>query len=580
MHLAKITVGQQSIAGLKSVNQDYCGSHSASDAQGRLKGQVLAMADGIGSSSVSQVASKAAVNSFLQDYYATSEAWSVETSAKRVLQSINAWLHGYTKQSEFRYDMEKGYVCTFSAVIFKERTAHIFHVGDARVYLLRKGVLEQLSNDHRQYAAQGQSYLSRALGMHSQLDIDYTSVALCQEDVFILCTDGVHEFLPPQDLLTSLSSIQTLTDPESIDPLAGALVQTALDNGSDDNLSLQLAYISELSQIQDKPITAGMLALPLPPILQVGEQIDGYRVLRSMHVSARSHVYLVEDEKTLEQWVLKTPSVDLSDSDDYLERFCLEEWIGRRIHNAHVLHVPPAEHPKQYIYCVAEYVEGQSLSQWLTDNPKPDLEVVRGIIEQVAKGLQAFHRLDMLHQDIRPENIMIDRKGTVKIIDFGSTTVAGLQEVGQGCGNSELLGTALYMAPEYFLGDVGTPRSDIFSLAVLAYHMLSGRFPYATHVAKTRTRAQQNRLIYQSVRDENSLVPAWLDATLAKALKVDPFKRYAELSEFIHDLRHPNADFVRLSKPPIMQRNPVAFWQAAACALLISNLYFIYLYLQ
>tara|TARA_R110000764_G_scaffold40098_2_gene89640 strand:- start:727 stop:1416 length:690 start_codon:yes stop_codon:yes gene_type:complete len=228
---------------------------------------------------------------------------------------------------------------------------------------------------------------------------------------------------------------------------------------------------------------------------------------------------------------------------------------------------------------VAEYVQGQSLRQWMIDNPKPELESVRQIIEQIAKGLQAFHRLDMLHQDIRPENIMLDQQGTVKIIDFGSTTVAGLQEVGQGCRNNELLGTALYMAPEYYLGEVGTPRSDTFSLAVLAYHMLSGRFPYHTHVAKTRTRSQQNRLIYQSVRDDNSVLPAWLDASLYKALRVDPFKRYSELSEFVHDLRSPNSDFVRKAKPPIMERNPVAFWQGVASVLLISNLYFIYLFL-
>tara|TARA_R110001632_G_scaffold8686_4_gene34368 strand:+ start:1498 stop:3240 length:1743 start_codon:yes stop_codon:yes gene_type:complete len=579
MQLAKLTVGQHSIAGLKSINQDYCGWHNTNDAQSRLKGQVLAIADGIGSSSVSQVASKAAVNSFLQDYYATSDAWSVETSARRVMQSINAWLHGYTKQSEFRYDVEKGYVCTFSALVIKGNTAHVFHVGDARVYLLRHGVLEQLSNDHRQYAAQGKSYLSRALGMHPQLDIDYSHLAVCQGDTFILCTDGVHEFLPPGDMLQTVTSALAIDDEHSANTLAEALVQQALNNGGDDNLTLQVAIVEALVESQHKPITSEFTALPLPPMLQAGENFDGYCIIRSLHVSARSHVYLAEDLSTSQQCVLKTPSVDLSDNDEYLERFCLEEWIGRRIHNPHVLNIPPSLRAKQFIYSVAEYVQGQSLRQWMIDNPKPELESVRQIIEQIAKGLQAFHRLDMLHQDIRPENIMLDQQGTVKIIDFGSTTVAGLQEVGQGCRNNELLGTALYMAPEYFLGEVGTPRSDTFSLAVLAYHMLSGRFPYHTHVAKTRTRSQQNRLIYQSVRDDNSVLPAWLDASLYKALRVDPFKRYSELSEFVHDLRSPNSDFVRKAKPPIMERNPVAFWQGVASVLLISNLYFIYLFL-
>jgi serine/threonine protein kinase len=80
------------------------------------------------------------------------------------------------------------------------------------------------------------------------------------------------------------------------------------------------------------------------------------------------------------------------------------------------------------VYVATEFIDGQTLSQWMIDNPRPDLETVRGLVEQIAKGLRAFHRLEMLHQDLRPENIMIDKTGTAKIIDFGATRVAGLVE--------------------------------------------------------------------------------------------------------------------------------------------------------
>ncbi len=102
---------------------------------------------------------------------------------------------------------------------------------------------------------------------------------------------------------------------------------------------------------------------------------------------------------------------------------------------------------------------------------------MRDIAEQIAKGLRAFHRLEMLHQDLKPENIMIDTMGTVKIIDFGSTRVAGLEETNSLITQNNILGTALYTTPEYFLGENGTVRSDIFSLAVITYQMLSGRYP-------------------------------------------------------------------------------------------------------
>ena len=102
--------------------------------------------------------------------------------------------------------------------------------------------------------------------------------------------------------------------------------------------------------------------------------------------------------------------------------------MARRINSAHVLKPGPQSRKRNFLYIVTEFVDGQTLTQWMIDNPKPDLETVRGITEQIAKGLRAFHRMEMLHQDLRPDNIMIDRTGTVKIIDFGSTRVAGVVE--------------------------------------------------------------------------------------------------------------------------------------------------------
>ena len=133
---------------------------------------------------------------------------------------------------------------------------------------------------------------------------------------------------------------------------------------------------------------------------------------------------------------------------------------------------------RNYLYVVTEFIDGQTLTQWMIDNPKPDLETVRGIVEQIARGLRAFHRKEMLHQDLRPDNIMIDRTGTAKIIDFGSTKITGVAETAPSAGPDEILGTVQYTAPEYFLGENGSPRSDMFSLGVITYQMLTGKLPY------------------------------------------------------------------------------------------------------
>jgi len=224
---------------------------------------------------------------------------------------------------------------------------------------------------------------------------------------------------------------------------------------------------------------------------------------------------------------------------------------------------------RNYLYIVMEFIEGQTLTQWMRDNPKPDMTAVRGIIDQVAKGLQAFHRLEMIHQDLRPENIMIDGTGTVKIIDFGATKVAGINEITSPLERTELLGTAQYTSPEYFLGEAGTSRSDLYSLAVITYQMLTGRFPYGTQVAKTRTKAAQNKLNYQSALHDEREIPAWIDETLKIALHPNPYKRYAELSEFIFDLSQPNKAFLNKTAPPLMDRNPVLFWKSVSFILAV-----------
>src|SRR5690606_12249501 len=143
----------------------------------------------------------------------------------------------------------------------------------------------------------------------------------------------------------------------------------------------------------------------------------------------------------------------------------------------------PLRRERRYLYTASEYVDGITLTQWMARHPRPDLEQVRGVVEQVIKGLQAFHRLEIVHQDLRPDNILIDAHDTVKIIDFGSTKVAGIAEIAQAGDPLQIPGAALYAAPEYFLGEGGSTRSDIFSLGVIAYQMLAGKLPYGADVA-------------------------------------------------------------------------------------------------
>lgn len=553
----KIATGQHSDKGRKEINQDFYGICIPQEPLLNSKGIALAIADGISSSDVSQIASKAAITGFLEDYFCTSETWSVKKSAQRVLIATNSWLYAQSQQSQHRFDKDKGYVCTFSAMVIKATTAHIFHVGDARIYRLHNHTLEQLTHDHRLWVSPDKSYLSRALGIDSHIEIDYQSLPVEKGDIFLLATDGVYEYANDHFIATVISQYK-----DDLDKAAQAIVQESYKRGSTDNLTTQIIRIDELPSQDANTLYQQLTKLPFPPILEARMDFDGYTIVRSVHASSRSHVYLAIDKETNTQVILKTPSIDLREDPAYLERFLMEEWIARRINSAHVLKPCTQSRPRHYLYVVTEFIEGQTLTQWMIDHPAPDLESVRNIVEQVAKGLRAFHRMEMLHQDLRPENIMIDSSGTVKIIDFGSTRVAGLIEMTNSTAENNLLGTAPYMAPEYFLGASGTPHSDMFSLAAIAYQMLSGRLPYGVDVSKARTRSAQLKLNYHSVLDDEREIPIWVDTILKKSLHPDPYKRYEDLSEFVYELRHPSQACLNKTRPPLIARNPVAFWKS------------------
>ncbi|NQY25550.1 MAG: bifunctional protein-serine/threonine kinase/phosphatase [Piscirickettsiaceae bacterium] len=560
----RITIGQYSDKGRKDINQDFYGVYSPDDHLLDSKGIAIALSDGISSSKVSQIASEATIRGFLMDYFCTSEAWSVKKSAQQVLSATNSWLHSQSKKSQYRYDMNKGYVCTLSALILKSTTAHIFHVGDSRIYRLRNHELELLTEDHRHWISKDDSYLSRAMGIQPQLEIDYQSLAIEKDDTFILTTDGVYEFVDSSFIIHTIKE-----QSDDLDAAAKTIVDEAFKQDSDDNLTIQIIRIDELPNQNSDELYQQLTSLPFPPVLEARERFDGYKIIRSLHASSRSHVYLAVDEKTGEQIVIKTPSIDCQGDPAYLERFLMEEWIAKRINSPYVLKPCTQSRKRNYLYIVMEFIEGQTLTQWMRDNPKPDIATVRNIIEQIAKGLQAFHRLEMVHQDLRPENIMIDTTATLKIIDFGATKVAGLNEISSPLERTNLLGTAQYTAPEYFLGEAGSSRSDLYSLAVISYQMLTGKFPYGVQVAKTRTRSAQNKLMYQSALHDDRDIPAWVDETLKMALHPNPYKRYMELSEFIFDLSQPNKAFANKTAPPLMERNPVLFWKSVSFILTV-----------
>ncbi|MGB3336206.1 MAG: bifunctional protein-serine/threonine kinase/phosphatase [Devosia sp.] len=555
-----ISLGQHSDKGRKPVNQDFYGALIPAQPALDLKGIAIALADGISSSDVSSIAAQTAIKSFLTDYYGTSDSWPVKTAAHRVISATNAWLHAQTRARQSD-DVDSGYVCTLSVLVLKSRAAHIFHIGDSRIYRLAGRSLEQLTTDHRVPATADRFYLGRALGIGGNVEVDYRTVPVGVGDIFVLTTDGVHEHIDGAIIADAIAN-----HADDLDAAARHIVAHALDNGSLDNLTIQIARIDALPGGEAADFLGQSADLPLPPPVEPGSDFDGYRILRPLHANARSQVFLAQDHANGRLCVIKVPGLDMRDDPAFVRRFMMEEWIAQRLNTPHALRVHQQDRKRHYLYLATEYVDGQTLTQWMIDHPRPDLNVVRDLIEQIARGLNAFHRQEMVHQDLRPDNIMIDSTGTVKIIDFGSTKVAGVIEA-LPVEDEAVLGTVQYAAPEYRIGDTGTDRSDQFSLGVIAYQMLTGQLPYGPHAAMIRSRADLARLRYQPASTPEFGIPEWVDHALEKAVHPDPLQRYEALSEFTYDLRHPNPAFAAMPARPLLVRNPVLFWQVLSLAL-------------
>ena len=555
----EIVIGQYSDKGKKDRNDDSYGVLMPEPSLLMTKGIAMAIADGMSTSEAAKEASESCIKSFLMDYYSTHDSWTVQTSVARVLTATNRWLYG---QGQTQYLSDRGMVSTFSGLVLKSGIAYVFHAGDSRISLLRHGSIEPLTNEHRTRLSRSEEVLSRAFGIDPELEIDYKSLPLRDDDILIFTTDGVHDFVSSQDIISTIESKDDLNE------AAKDLSLLAIENGSEDNVTCQIVRVTSVGEADAHSRKTILASLPFPPDLEPGSKFEGYEIIKLLHASNKTQIYLAKIEATDQRVVLKTPSVNFEDDPLYIEHFTREEWIGRSLNSEHVVKVIEPAGQRRALYYTTELIEGITLAQWMNDNPEPSVHEVREIIVQIAKGLRAFHRKEMLHQDLKPDNIMIDKNGVVKLVDFGSTWVAGLEEISRS-DDLQMRGTVDYTAPEYHLGVKPSKKADIYSLGVLAYKMLTGKLPFGKGFA---TKASVNKLKHTLAHHHRDDIPYWISASLRKAVRRSPQFRYDALSEFEQDLYKPNPKFLNDGNISLLEKNPIVFWQCVSVLLFILNL--------
>ncbi|SDN07717.1 bifunctional protein-serine/threonine kinase/phosphatase [Vreelandella arcis] len=526
----------------------------------KAKGGCAVISDSLSRNTLAKQAGDLSVRGFLADYFSTPDHWDVKTSATRVLRALNSWCYGQSQHVQ-----TGSFVSSLSAVVFRERDAHLFHMGDTLVFRLRGAEFEQLTRDHVTDLG-GYRYPSRALGMDGSVDIDYTHLPMKQGDLFLFTTQAVGGTLLPSDYVRLIREDASDLD-AACERLANEAKQRAQERGyGGDQFCFQLVRIDELpEESSDHP---GQLygELPIPPELAPGSRLDGLEVVAVLSRTAQSRVYRVRDVYTDREIVMKAPSPELSLRNAYLEHFLLQQWVVERVNSPFVVKVVEPSRPRRYLYYLMQHVEGETLRQWAERHPQANLSQRLDIANQLGKAVQALHHRDILHQQINPDNVLIDLHGKVVLTDFSA---CHMREVDGHRHSGELLrqvGFNEHTAPEYALGDSVGRRSDQYSLASTVYWLLTGALPYTLTPNRLRSHTDLEGLTYRNARTSNPEITPDLDEALRRALDPQRALRFRRLSEFIYALRLPLGRRTVSEKPRQESRH---FWQGVAGILLL-----------
>lgn len=557
----QVGLGVASETGRRRRNEDFAGAWPGSAGQRAAHGVVAALADGMGGGPGGREAAETAVRGFLDGYYAQPETAEVQRAGSAVLDALNRWIFAIGRTDPGLAGMG----CTFTALILRGRSAHCLHVGDTRLYRLTAGRLIRLTEDHTLNRPGMTHVLYRAVGIEESVRLDYARHPVERHDRFLLCSDGVHASLSDAALADILGRRSAPGD------AAGEIVAAALAAGSADNASAVVVDVTALPEADLADLGGWLLPLPIGELPKTGEVVDGFRLDRQISDGRYARLFAAVDGDGA-RVALKFPHPRVAAESACKAAFLREAWVAARVRSpfvGRVIEAPPERRSR--LYTVMPLYEGETLAQRLGRRPLLPLEDGRAIAVRLGRAVAALHRCGILHRDIKPDNVILESEGGLKLVDLGVAHVRGLAEAAPG----DNPGTAGYMAPELFAGAPADERTDLFALGVTLFEAFTGALPYGEIEPFSHPRFGRPKAL-TALRPD---LPAWLEATLARALAVDPADRYGDVAEFIIELENgPLAESgTRAGKLPLYCRDPLLFWRAVS-ALLAAGLLVLALY--
>jgi len=268
--------------------------------------------------------------------------------------------------------------------------------------------------------------------------------------------------------------------------------------------------------------------------IESGSLIDSYRIEGPVAHSGMASIFRATDIRDNRAVALKIPHPDMEADPILFDRFQREGAIGEKLNHPMVMRVYGGE-KRSRVYMVMEWCEGRLLREILSHGRITHERAIR-IAIKVLSALEYIHEQGVVHRDLKPENIMVDEHDNVKLIDFGIAGDSGARRLTYA-NLTSTLGTADYISPEQVKGKRGDGRSDIYSMGVILYEMLTGRLPFS---GSSPMEVMNDRLLNHPVPPTISdpRISPQMQEVLYRALERDPQNRYAHAREFAYDLQH------------------------------------------
>jgi len=527
-------------------NEDSIGFFQPSDVEEqRARGAAAVLADGVGGQGHGDIASRLAVEAALKSFQDGQDGLQPKQALWRMFTTANMAVY-----DESMAQRDQGRMATTLTIsLFRNNEVTIGHVGDCRVYHIQRGVAQQVTTDHSYAAMQlrlglispheaatsdMRCVLTRSLGKDPTIQVDYYTVSVNRGDYLLQCSDGMHNCVAPEEF----GEIVTHAAPEDA---CRELVALAEKRGTDDNLSVQIVRIDRVEDVmfyRGQPIYQER-ELPMSTEVEVGQVLDNrFRITDLVSRSGMASIFKAQDLQSGEVVAIKIPFMQFESDPAFFSRFQREEAIGKTLRHPFILRILAVEE-KSRPYIVMEFLQGQTLRQVLRSVERMPVADALKIAGRICDALEYLHGQNVVHRDLKPENVMLCDDGSIRLMDFGIAKAAGLRRL-TFSGFSASLGTPDYMAPEQVKGKRGDARTDIYSLGIMLYEMVTGALPFE---GTNPYAIMHARLAGDPVapRKWNPELSPQLEEIILHALERQPYDRYPSAAAMKVELDAPES---------------------------------------